>query len=123
MDAKISESEWQVMEALWEAGSPMTAAEVSEKVSAERDWTLATVKTLLSRLLTKGALAADQDGRRFIYRPIIKRADYVGGESRRFVDRLFGGRLSPLVASLADEQALSDDDIKDLEALLKELKS
>ena len=123
MDGRISESEWQVMEALWEAESPMTATEVGDKVSAERGWTLATVKTLLSRLLAKGAIAADQDGRRFLYRPILARADYVGGESRRFVDRLFGGRLSPLVASLAEEDALSDDDIKALEAILKELKS
>lgn len=121
MHEKISEAEHAVMEALWEQ-SPLTAAEVAERVAPDRDWSTQTVKTLLSRLLTKQVVAADQDGRRFLYRPMVARDTYVTGESRRLVDRLFGGRISPLVAHLAEQDQLSPDDIAEIEALLKELK-
>jgi predicted transcriptional regulator len=123
MDVRISDAELEVMEALWAAGQPLTAAEVADRIDSTRDWTLATVKTMLSRLATKGALQHREDGRRFLYSPAIKREDYVGHESRRFVERLFGGRLSPLVARLAEEDGLDDDDIAEIEALLRELKS
>ncbi|KPL67802.1 CopY family transcriptional repressor [Erythrobacter sp. SG61-1L] len=118
---RISEAEHAVMEALWER-SPLTAADVADKVGASRDWSLATVKTLLSRLVTKQAVATEPDGRRFLYRPLLDRADYVGGESRRLVDRLFGGRAAPLLAHLAEAEALSDDDIAEIEALLREIR-
>ena len=123
MDVRISDAELDVMEALWGADHPLTAAEVAERIDPDRGWTLATVKTMLSRLAAKGALKHREDGRRFLYSPAIRRDAYVGNESRRFVEKLFGGRLSPLVASLAEEQALDDEDIAAIEALLKELKS
>lgn len=122
MSEKISEAELVVMEALWER-SPQTANNVSDRVAATRDWSLQTVKTLLSRLMAKDVIAADQDGRRFLYRPIMARGDYVADESGRLVNRLFGGRVSPLVAQLADQDQLTADDIADLEAILKGLKS
>jgi BlaI family transcriptional regulator, penicillinase repressor len=123
MDVRISDAELDVMEALWAAGQPLTAAEVADRIDVSRGWTLATVKTMLSRLVAKGALQHREDGRRFLYSPAIKREAYVGNESRRFVEKLFGGRLSPLVARLAEEDGLDKDDIAAIEALLKELKS
>ena len=123
MDGRISEAELQVMEALWGAREPLTATEVAERIDAGRGWSLATVKTMLSRLAAKGALTHREDGRRFFYSPAIDRDSYVGSESRRFVDRLFGGRLSPLVARLAEEDVLDDEDIAAIEAILRELKS
>lgn len=118
---RISEAEHAVMEALWQR-SPLTAAEVCESVCQTRDWSLATVKTLLSRLVAKQAIATEPDGRRFLYSPVILRSDYVGGESRRLVDRLFGGRAAPLFAHLAESESLSEDDLAEMEALLKELR-
>jgi predicted transcriptional regulator len=123
MDRRISDAELHVMEVLWAADQPLTATEVAERVDPDRDWTLATVKTMLSRLAAKGALSHREDGRRYFYSAAIERDSYVGSESRRFVDRLFGGRLSPLVARLAEEDVLDDDDIAAIEAILKELKS
>ena len=118
---QISEAEHAVMEALW-AQSPLTATEVCEAVCDSRDWSLATVKTLLSRLVAKDAVQTEPDGRRFLYTPAIARDDYVGVESRRLVDRLFGGRASQLVAHLAEQEALTPSDIAEIEALLKELR-
>lgn len=122
MTERISYAEHAVMEVLWDE-SPLTAQEVAERVPAERDWSANTVKTLLGRLLAKSIIAHEEDGRRYRYRPLVDRADYVVGESRRFMDRLFGGKLTPLVAHLAERDAITDQDIAEIEALLKELKS
>jgi predicted transcriptional regulator len=119
---RITDAEHAVMEALW-ARSPLAASEICETVCEARGWSIATVKTLLSRLVVKGALAAEPDGKRFLYSPRVARAAYVGVESRRLVDRLFGGRAAPLFAHLAEAEALSADDIAEIEALLKELKA
>jgi BlaI family transcriptional regulator, penicillinase repressor len=119
---RISEGEQAVMEVLW-AEHPLTAAEVAERVDPARGWSERTVKTMLGRLLAKGALQHEEDGRRYLYRPAVERSDYAARETRRLVDRLFGGRAAPLVAQLAQEEALSEQDIAELEALLKELRS
>lgn len=109
------------MEALWR-DSPLTAAEVAERVAPVKGWSVRTVKTLLSRLLAKGILAHEEQGRRYLYRPRVTRDDYVAQESRRVLDRLFGGRVTPLVAHLAERNDLSPRDIAEIEALLKSLK-
>ena len=122
MAERASESEMQVLAALWDK-APQTAADLTRRIGAINGWTQATVKTLLARLVQKGAVTAEADGRRYLYSPAIERADAVGEESQRFVDRLFGGRVSPLIAHLADREALTDTDIAEIEALLKKLKS
>lgn len=121
MAERISDAEHAVMEVLWRQ-APLTATEVSDGLAKERDWSLQTVKTLLSRLVGKNVVAHEADGRRYLYRPLVEREDYVAHESQRLVDRLFGGRVTPLVAHLAETQQLSDADIAEIEALLKALK-
>ena len=118
---RISEAEYAVMEALW-ARSPQSAADVCEHVCEARGWSMPTVKTLLARLVAKGVLATTPQGRRFLYTPLIERSAYVGTESRRLVDRLFGGRAAPLFAHLAQNEQLTDEDIAEIERLLQELR-
>ena len=122
MEKRLSEAEWWVMEALWSAATPLTAAQIADRVPSDRNWSLGTVKSLLSRLLAKRAVEPKKDGRRFLYSPAIEREPYVAAESRRFITRLFGGKLSPLFARLAEQEALDDDDIARIEAMLKELR-
>jgi predicted transcriptional regulator len=119
---RISEAEHAVMEALW-AKHPLTAAEVCDAVCEQRGWSMPTVKTLLGRLAAKGAVATEPDGRRFLYSPLLERGTYVGGESRRLVERLFGGRPAALFAQLAEAEALDDEDLAEIERLLRELRS
>jgi len=121
MSERISGAEHEVMEVLWR-DSPLTAAEVHERVPAERAWSIRTVKTLLSRLLAKGILTHEEEKRRYLYRPAVARDDYVAGESRRLLDRLFDGRVTPLVAHLAERDDLSARDIAEIEALLRALR-
>ena len=118
---RISDAEHAVMEALWRK-NPRTATEVCDEVCDEKGWSLATVKTLLSRLVAKQAIEARPDGRRFLYSQLVARADYVGGESRRLVDRLFGGRAAPLLVHLAEAEGLTDEDLDEIERLIRELR-
>ena len=122
MTERISEAELAVMDVLW-AESPLTALEVASRIAPARDWSDRTIKTMLARLLAKGVLAHEEDGRRYLYRPLVARSDYVSGEAQRLLDRLFGGRAAPLVAHLAERQDLSEADIAELEALIKALRS
>jgi len=119
---RIGEAEYAVMEVLWDE-APLTAAEVAARVPAARGWSIRTVKTMLARLLAKGVLAHQEEGRRYLYRPAVARADYVAQESGRLLDRMFGGRVTPLVAHLAERDRLTEADIAEIEALLRELKS
>ena len=121
MTERISDAEHAVMEVLWKR-APLTATEVAEQVVREKDWSLQTVKTLLSRLAAKAVVGTQRDGRRFLYSPLVERDDYLTGVSRNFVDRLFGGKVMPLVAHLAEADELSADDIREIEELLRELK-
>ena len=117
---QISESEAKVMQVLWDK-SPLGADQVIEKLAGSESWQASTVKTLLNRLLNKGAIAAEADGRRFLYRPTLSRQDYVAGESRSLVDRLFGGKVAPLVSHFAEQRKLSKRDLNELRRLLDEL--
>ena len=121
MAERISDAEHAVMEVLWRE-SPLAAADIVQRIDPARGWSERTVKTLLSRLLAKGALAHEEEGRRYLYRPAVARDDHAATESRRLIDRLFGGRAAPLVAHLAERDALTDQDLAELEALVRELR-
>src|SRR5262245_38628582 len=116
----ISAAESVIMEALWKR-SPRTAEEIADDVAADNDWTEATVRSLISRLLAKKAIAAKKDGRKYLYRPVMKRADWVHQESQNLIDRLFDGRLAPLVTHFSERRKLSAKDIADLKRLVSEL--
>lgn len=116
---RISQAESAVMDALWRT-SPMTAEEVSAQVGPAQGWGEATVRTLLSRLVKKGALSTEKDSRRFLYRPLIERADYVASESESLVDRLFDGRVGPLFTHFSERRKLTSDDIADLRRLIED---
>lgn len=117
---QISEAESRVMEVLWARG-PSTAEEVFHSLAEHSDWQEATVKTLINRLLRKGALAADPEGRRYRYRPQLARAEYVSAESRGLLERLFDGRVAPLVAHFSRHGKLSKQDVQDLRQLIGEI--
>ncbi|KQY88829.1 MULTISPECIES: BlaI/MecI/CopY family transcriptional regulator [Roseateles] len=115
----ISEAEALVMQELW-ARSPQGADEIATTVGSRQGWQLATVKTLLNRLLKKGAVTAERDGRRFLYAPAVPQDAWVADTGLSLIDRLFGGRLAPLVAQFASERKLKPEDVEALKALLKE---
>jgi BlaI family penicillinase repressor len=117
---KISETEWEVMKVVWEK-APVSAAEIIQRL-ASRDptWHPRTAKTLLNRLVKKGALGFKEEGRAYLYRPLVKEADCAIAESQSFLERVFGGSLQPMLAQLVAKKKLSSAEIRELKRLLEE---
>jgi len=122
---QISEAESIVMDVLWQATSdgsgPLAAEDVVGALAESQQWQEATIKTLLNRLLKKGAIKASKDGRRYLYTPVLQRQAWMLGESQGLLERLFDGRVAPLVAHFSEHRKLSRKDIADLRKLLEEL--
>ncbi|RUL62427.1 BlaI/MecI/CopY family transcriptional regulator [Dyella dinghuensis] len=116
----ISEAEAVIMEVLWRQ-APRTAEEILAEVGSQQDWQEGTVKSLLNRLLTKKAVKAEREGRRYLYSPRLTREQYVSQESKGLLDRLFEGRVAPLVAHFSEQRKLTKKDIAELRKLLEEL--
>ena len=116
----ISEAESVVMEVLWRRG-PMRSEDVVETLNGQQKWREPTIKTLLSRLLSKGAIHAEKEGRRYVYSPVLTRDDWLSHESKGLLDRLFGGRVAPLVAHFGRHGKLSKRDIAELKRMIAEM--
>ena len=115
---KISESEWTVMEALWNF-SPRSASDVAKSLKKETGWAENTVRTLLTRLVEKGALAVqDAAGSPKLYSPAVKREACVKAESESFMERIFQGAAKPLLVHFAKNARLTPDEVKELKKLL-----
>ena len=114
---KISEAEWEVMKVVW-AKSPLSAGEVIEQLAAQDDWHPKTAKTLLNRLVKKKALGFEKDGRAYIYHPLVREAECVKAVSDSFLDRVFGGSLTPMLAHFVARKKMSAEEIRELKRLL-----
>ena len=114
----ITEAEWQVMQLLWEL-LPVGARELAAELGRRQGWSEATVKTLLNRLLKKGALGYELDGQRYLYHPAVSREECVESESESFLHRVFAGKTSPLLAHFLREGRLSAEEVDELRELLR----
>ncbi|MBP8256166.1 MAG: BlaI/MecI/CopY family transcriptional regulator [Opitutaceae bacterium] len=114
----ISDSEWSVMEALWES-SPQTASELTKTLRPTMNWAENTVRTLLTRLLDKGALktAENASGTR-TYLPAVKRESCVRAEGESFMQRIFGGAAKPLLVHFAQNSKLTAKEVRELKKIL-----
>jgi BlaI family transcriptional regulator, penicillinase repressor len=117
----ISEAESVVMDVLWRAARPLACEDVVKDLADAQEWQESTVKTLLGRLLKKGAVAAQKDGRRYLYAPLLTRELWLSFESKRFLKRMFDGRVAPLVAHFGRHDRLSKQDIAELKRLIAEM--
>lgn len=114
---QISDAEWIVMRVLWEK-APRTAQGVVAALQGKVSWSPRTIRTLLNRLLGKGALGYKQEGRVYCYFPLVEEAACVHAETRSFIDRVHGGSLAPMLAQFLAEEPLDDEDIKALRRIL-----
>ena len=117
----ISRAEWPLMEAVWDE-APLTAMDITERVALRSSKGLSpqTIKTLLGRLVKKGALSFRQQGNRYLYSPSIKRTDYVDRESESFLQRVFQGAADSLLAHFVNRTDLSAEEISRLRKMLDE---
>src|SRR5262245_7655353 len=117
---KISETEWDIMKVIWASQTSISASDIIEKLQAEDDWHPKTAKTLLGRLVKKGALTFKKDGRAYLYKPLVKETECVRIESESFLDRFFGGALKPMLAHFVEHKKLSAADMRELKRVLEE---
>jgi len=113
----ISKAEFEVLDALWQH-HPASATEVIERLNENKEWHEKTVKTLLSRLVKKGAIDFEKEQRRYLYFPLIEKETYTTKESMSMVERMFSGKLSPLVAGFAKSKSIDKQDIDELKQII-----
>jgi len=116
-NADISNAEFEVLDALWQQ-HPASANELIERLNKEKSWHEKTVKTLLNRLVKKEAIAFEKEQRRYLYFPLLERETYTQNESQSLIERMFSGRISPLIAGFAKNKNLDKEDISELKEII-----
>lgn len=116
---RISDAEWDVMNVVW-GKSPITSNEIVEMLAQHRDWNHRTIRTMLNRLVRKGALAFEISGNAYLYRPAVSKAVCVREESNSFLSRIFSGSAAPLLVHFVENTKLSRKEIQELKKLLSE---
>ena len=116
---QISDAEWIVMNLIWQS-QPIDASQVVERLAKANGWSPATVKTMLHRLVKKGALSHRADGKKYLYRSNVRRNDCIRKASRSFLERVFGGEAAPALLHLVKSSKLSAEEVAELRALLDE---
>jgi len=118
-EISISDAEWVVMEVVWTRGTAR-AADVVEDLAEARSWNHRTIRTLLARLVEKGALDATPEGHRYVYTPAVTRRRCVRTEGRSFLEKVFAGDVGSLLLHFAKESRMSVDDVERLKRMLEE---
>ena len=116
-EVTISDAEWEVMNAVWDGG-PLTAQEIVENLSGSFAWAPATIKTMLHRLTKKGVLTFEQQGNRYLYQSAVARTDCVRHACQSFLNRVFAGEPSSLIAHFIQSSHLSAGEVAQLRQLL-----
>ncbi len=116
---RISESEWLVMRVLW-SNSALTANEVVKELTGQTKWKPKTIKTLITRLMQKGALSFKKEGKKYRYYPAVSESACVGAQRRSFVRRVYGGTMKPMLAAFIEDAELSQEDITELKKILEQ---
>jgi BlaI family penicillinase repressor len=114
---QISDAEWDVMRTVWENG-PLTAGDVVRNLAGAKDWHPRTVKTLLSRLVKKGAVEMKADGGRYLYKARVSREACCRQESRSFLARVFDGAVTPALVHFIKQADLSKEHVDELKRIL-----
>ena len=114
----ISDAEWQVMEVVWAQPEPVSANDIVARLEHSSDWNPKTIKTMLNRLVNKGALGYEPDGKRYLYKPRVARDECVRVQTRSFLSRVFGGATGAALLHFVEEHDLSPDEIEQLRRLL-----
>ncbi len=111
---RLPDAEFEVMSAVWDSKCPVSTADIKAAAERERAWNMSALQTVLSRLEEKGYLRSEKSGRNRFYEVLVTRDEYLLGESRSFIDRLGGKKLTSLVAALYDSKSITDDDLREL---------
>lgn len=118
--ASVSDAEIEVLKPLWDE-SPLSAQEIIDRLQGDSPAHPKTVKTLINRLLKKGALGFHERQRKYHYYPTINKADFYQVKTESFLDKFFDGELSPMVSFFSSRKKLNNREIAELKKLIADL--
>ena len=118
-EKKLSDAELDVMLAVWQNRPPVLRSELEEQLKSH-NWADTTVLTLLSKLVEKGYLSLERQGRRNLYTPLVSERDYRRWANRSFLGKMYQSSLRRMVASLVESSDLTDRDLQELEEFITE---
>ena len=121
MKTELSDGEWTLMQRLWEVPYS-TITELTAAMRQSTGWSKHTILSMLARMEAKGAIAYQQSGRAKAWYPLVRQSDAVRKETRRFLDRVYGGSVGLMVNAMADSRDLSPEDIAELSRILERAK-
>lgn len=116
---QISEAEFEVMKIVWKS-APVNTNEITERLQKTTSWSPKTIQTLIRRLVAKGALAYEKQGRVFIYTPLVGEQEYLNQESRSFLKRFYGGEITAMLSAYLEDGRLTETELQKLRSLLAE---
>lgn len=114
---QISEAEFEVMKIVWKY-APISTNEITERLVKTTTWNPKTIQTLIKRLVTKGALSYEKQSRVFVYTPLVDENEYIGQESRSFLNRFYNGNITSMLSAFIENEKLTENEISTLRSLL-----
>ena len=113
----ISEAEFEVMKIVWKS-APINTNEITERLLKTTSWSAKTIQTLIKRLVTKGALTYEKQGRVFVYAPLVEENEYISQQSNSFIKRFYDGDISAMLSAYLENNQLSETELNHLRSLL-----
>lgn len=120
----ITDAETEILQALWDE-QPLSAQQIIDRLEADAPLSThpKTIKTLINRLLKKGALGFHESERKYFYYPLITRETFFAHKTTSFLDRFFDGELTPMVSFFSQQKKLDEKDLAELKELIRKLEA
>lgn len=115
----IGSAELEIMKVIWKAKEPITSLDIGKEVE-DKGWKKTTIATFLTRLVEKGVLSADKQGKLYYYTPLITENEYRKSQTKNLIKTLYNGSVRDFAVSFFEEQKLSDKDIQELKAIFED---
>ena len=115
----IGDAELEIMKVIWKAKDPITSLDIGKEVE-DKGWKKTTIATFLTRLVEKGALAADKQGKLYYYTPLISEKEYRKSQTKNLIKTLYNGSVRDFAVFFFEEQKLSDKDIEELKVIFED---
>lgn len=117
---KLPDTELKVMQVIWHNETPISTVAIREELQKERPWNLSALQTLLGRLVNRGFLQTDKQGKSRYYEPLVSEEEYLAEDSKRYFQKWTGGSLRDLVACLYESHTVTKEELEDLKAFIEQ---
>ena len=118
--SQLPDAEFEIMQIIWTQSAPVTSTRVDELISEIKAWHVSTVKTLLRRLVAKGFLSAEKQGKNLLYIPLVTQEEYIKAETELFMEKFHKHSLHGLMCAMYADKKPSEEDIAEMEEWFKD---